>query len=50
MHLTNDRRAFVFRDDNGLYEEVTPCWLFDLALRRSMLPINPLEERSSDSE
>jgi hypothetical protein len=39
MHLSKDRRAFVFRWD----EEVAPCWLFDLALKRSLVPPDPEE-------
>lgn len=43
MHLTSDRRAFVYRWDDGLYEEVALCWLFDLVLRRSLIPPDPEE-------
>jgi hypothetical protein len=42
MHLSSDRRAFVYRE-GSLYEEVAPCWLFDLALRRSLVPDDPWE-------
>lgn len=45
MHLSKDRRAFVYLWEDGRYEEVAPCWLFDLALRRSLVPPDPEEWR-----
>ena len=36
MHLSEDRRAFVYRWGEGDYEEVAACWLFDAVLRRSL--------------
>lgn len=43
MHLSSDRRAFVYCWDDDLYEEVALCWLFDLALSRSLIPPDPEE-------